>query len=107
MLSINARKKAKRMEKLQAQKAREANKAADAAKKAFDEAAAAVKGKAKAKEGELSKVWQDDHFWHHGPWFFGKTLGADVVTWLKCIGTNIIQLISLLQQRHIANNKCI
>jgi len=36
--------------------AREANKAADAAKKAFDEAAAAVKGKAKAKEGELSKA---------------------------------------------------
>jgi hypothetical protein len=35
--------------------AREANKAADAAKKAFDEAAAAVKGKAKA-EGELSKA---------------------------------------------------
>ena len=36
--------------------AREANKAVDAAKKAFDEAAAAVKGKAKAKEGELSKA---------------------------------------------------
>lgn len=53
------RKKAKRIEKLQAQKAREANKAADAAKKAFDEAAAAVKGKAKAKEGELSKAATD------------------------------------------------
>lgn len=36
--------------------AREANKAAEAAKKAFDEAAAAVKGKAKAEEGELSKA---------------------------------------------------
>ncbi|CAK9106815.1 unnamed protein product [Durusdinium trenchii] len=50
------RKKTKRMEKLQAQKAREANKAAEETKKAFDEAVAAVKGKAKAKEGELSKA---------------------------------------------------
>lgn len=62
--------------------AREANKAADAAKKAFDEAAAAVKGKAKAKEGELSKAWR---MW---PWnamdSIGILVGHGKVTLLQC-----------------------
>ncbi|CAE7868731.1 noc3l [Symbiodinium microadriaticum] len=50
------RKKQKRIEKLQAKKARVANTSAAAAKKAADEAAEAVKGKAKAKDGQLSKA---------------------------------------------------
>jgi len=54
--SAPGRKKAKRMEKLQAKKAQKATKQVEAARRAHEAAAEAVKGKAKANDGNISKA---------------------------------------------------
>ncbi|CAE8733183.1 unnamed protein product [Polarella glacialis] len=54
--AATGKKKAKRLESLQTKKTQKVQKQADAAAKATDAASAALKGKAKAKDGQVSKA---------------------------------------------------